>query len=319
MKRLERKIGFLAMELQDIKNNKGTLTLQVKSVEHLQTWLKKSDHLKQSELLIQHVDLSFGVLKDSLGLADLTKTWWLASSKEDEEQSLPLQVKTADEFKRSKTQSEILSVAKQQHMNTDIKKAVFQAIVGSEDYIQAFESVTRLGLKKQQEREIIKVLVQCCINEKKVFNKFYGLLAQRLCRYEPQSFRYSLKYTLWDYLKALDSYDVRQTANLARLYAMLIAKNDVPLHFLKVLDFGELSKPQQLFLFVLFDSIVDESSKEELKVVFRKGLKAGQAKANAQDSDAEPEDDKLGDFRRGLSEYLLTRFYLKKKRDGEMS
>ena len=35
MKRLERKVGFLNMELQDIKNNKGTMTLQVKSVEHL--------------------------------------------------------------------------------------------------------------------------------------------------------------------------------------------------------------------------------------------------------------------------------------------
>jgi hypothetical protein len=42
MKRLERKVGFLNMELQDIKNNKGTMTLQVKSVEHLQTWIKKS-------------------------------------------------------------------------------------------------------------------------------------------------------------------------------------------------------------------------------------------------------------------------------------
>ena len=94
-------------------------------------------------------------------------------------------------------------------MNTDIKKAVFQAIVGAEDYLQAFENVTRLNLKKQQEREIIKVIVQCCINEKKVFNKFYALLAQRLCRFDPQSFRYSLKYTLWDYLKALSGYDVR--------------------------------------------------------------------------------------------------------------
>jgi hypothetical protein len=27
MKRLERKVGFLNMELQDIKNNKGTMTL----------------------------------------------------------------------------------------------------------------------------------------------------------------------------------------------------------------------------------------------------------------------------------------------------
>jgi hypothetical protein len=49
--------------------------------------------------------------------------------------------------------------------------------VSAEDYVQAFENVTRLGLKKQQEREIVKVLIQCCINEKKIFNKFYGLLA----------------------------------------------------------------------------------------------------------------------------------------------
>ena len=45
MKRKERKIGFLAMELADIKNNKGTMTLQIKSIEHLQTWIKKNQKL----------------------------------------------------------------------------------------------------------------------------------------------------------------------------------------------------------------------------------------------------------------------------------
>ena len=45
--------------------------------------------------------------------------------------------------------SEILDIARKQHMNTDIKKAVFQAIVSSEDYVQAFENLTRLNLKKQ--------------------------------------------------------------------------------------------------------------------------------------------------------------------------
>jgi hypothetical protein len=35
IKRKDRKVTFLNMELQDIKNNKGTLTLQVKSIEHL--------------------------------------------------------------------------------------------------------------------------------------------------------------------------------------------------------------------------------------------------------------------------------------------
>ena len=107
-------------------------------------------------------------------------------------------------------------------MNTDIKKAVFQAIVSAEDYVQAFENLTRLNLKKQQEREIIKVLVHCCVQEKNLFNKFYGLLAQRLVKFDQQSYKYSLKYTLWDYLKTLGNYEVRQIANLAQLYGMLM-------------------------------------------------------------------------------------------------
>jgi nucleolar MIF4G domain-containing protein 1 len=49
---------------------------------------------------------------------------------------------------QKKNLSEIMDVARKQHMNTDIKKAVFQAIVSAEDYVQAFENVTRLNLKK---------------------------------------------------------------------------------------------------------------------------------------------------------------------------
>lgn len=35
MKQKEKKINFLTMELTDIKNNKGNVTLQVRSIEHL--------------------------------------------------------------------------------------------------------------------------------------------------------------------------------------------------------------------------------------------------------------------------------------------
>ena len=51
-----------------------------------------------------------------------------------------------------------------------------------------------------------------------------------------------MKYTLWDYLKTLTKFDIRQIANLAKLFGMLVSKNDVPLHFLKVLNFEELTK-----------------------------------------------------------------------------
>jgi nucleolar MIF4G domain-containing protein 1 len=61
-------------------------------------------------------------------------------------------------------------------MVTDIKKAVFQDIVGSEDYLEAFEKLNQLNLKKTQSREIVRVLLHCCLNEK-TYNPFYTLLA----------------------------------------------------------------------------------------------------------------------------------------------
>jgi len=38
---IDQKIKFLVLELQDIRNNKGNVTMQVRSIEHLQTWLKR--------------------------------------------------------------------------------------------------------------------------------------------------------------------------------------------------------------------------------------------------------------------------------------
>ncbi|CDW86880.1 nucleolar mif4g domain-containing protein 1 [Stylonychia lemnae] len=296
MKKKERKIGFLNMELQDIKNNKGTTTLQVKSIDHLQTWLKKNSKI-QSELTFQAVDLKAEVIDQFIDDdSSLSQKWWLPES--DKAKASDKYQKPRDFKGESKQASDIIELAKTQHMNTDIKKAVFQAIVGAEDYIQAFENCTRLNLKKQQEREIIKVLLHCCVNEKGVFNKFYALLAQRLCKFQPQSYRYSLKYSLWDYLKTLSKFDIRQIANLAKLFAFLIGENELPLHFLKVLQFDELSKPQNLFLYVLLDDIYERQSKDQIKIIFKKGM-----------------NEKHSEFRKGLSEYILTKYYLKKKKD----
>jgi len=54
---------------------------------------------------------------------------------------------------------EILESAKKLHMVTDVKKAVFQAIMMSDDYLHAYEQLMHLNLKKTQEREIVRVLL----------------------------------------------------------------------------------------------------------------------------------------------------------------
>lgn len=65
-------------------------------------------------------------------------------------------------------------------MNTDIRRDIFCVLMTAEDYLDAFEKIHHLGLKNQQQKEIIYVILNCCIQEKK-FNPYYAVLAQRLC------------------------------------------------------------------------------------------------------------------------------------------
>ena len=72
MKNKEKKINFLNLELTDIKNNKGAVTMQVRSIEHLQTWLTRDSKLS-SELNIQPLDLSATLMNENINTKG---KWW---------------------------------------------------------------------------------------------------------------------------------------------------------------------------------------------------------------------------------------------------
>jgi nucleolar MIF4G domain-containing protein 1 len=131
--------------------------------------------------------------------------------------------------------------------------------VQSEDYLQAFEQLNRLNLKKTQQREIVRVLFHCCLAEK-TFNPYYALVCQRLVKFDPTNYRYTVKYVIWDYLKGLDTLSITKVVNLSRICGFLLAHEDIPMHFFKVIDFTDvknLSKPTVLFLHLMLQAVLD--------------------------------------------------------------
>eukprot|EP00970_Alexandrium_tamarense_P000630 scaffold69_cov198-Alexandrium_tamarense.AAC.70 len=84
-------------------------------------------------------------------------------------------------------EDKLLALASSQRMNTDSRRAIFCIVMGSSDCEDAFEKLVRAGmLKPKAERDVIRVLVQCC-GEEKAFNPFYAFLAMRVCEYQPKS------------------------------------------------------------------------------------------------------------------------------------
>jgi nucleolar MIF4G domain-containing protein 1 len=49
-----------------------------------------------------------------------------------------------------------------------------------QDEMDAFEKLLKLGLKDQQEREIMHIAILCCMREK-TYNPYYALLIDKFC------------------------------------------------------------------------------------------------------------------------------------------
>ena len=74
----------------------------------------------------------------------------------------------------------LLKLAKAQHMNTDIRRRIFIAMMGAQDYVDAADRIAKLRLKKGQQPEVARVLVHVAGREKAP-NPYYALLGERLC------------------------------------------------------------------------------------------------------------------------------------------
>ena len=138
-------------------------------------------------------------------------------------------------------------LAKEQRMNTDVRRSIFIAIMSSSDSNDAYVRLLKLGLKRSQALEIPKVLVHCAGAEK-VYNPFYTFLSRRICR--DKKLKMALQFSLWDLFKRMGEaeneaegdggegadgeLELRSIVNLARMFGALIAEGGLSVGVLKV-------------------------------------------------------------------------------------
>jgi nucleolar MIF4G domain-containing protein 1 len=162
--------------------------------------------------------------------------------------------------KNSEQDEELLKLASKFRMNTDRKRGIFCIMMGGADCEDVFEKLCRSSmLKNQSERDTVRVLLECCGNEKS-YNKFYGHLADRICEYQPQC-KFSLQLAYWDAFKQFDTMDARKAANLAKLLLhLVVTKHTLRLMaVLKAIDVsdGDMEETSMLFLTILMSSILE--------------------------------------------------------------
>ncbi|CAM6129838.1 unnamed protein product [Calypogeia fissa] len=226
---LSKRVQFMLETICDIKNNKRQ-TKEVPTQSRLKKWLQKMG--------VEDVRLR-AVTWNSLLDPVKKGQWWLPSAGNTDQ-------RTDDDGKMAGAMDadipeadKMLQLAASQRMNTDSRTAVFCMVMSGEDYIDAFEKLLRMKLPGTQDREVLRVIVECCLQEK-LFNKYYSLLAAKLCDYD-KNHKFTLQYCLWDHFKQLDTMELRRSANLARFLAHMIGLYSLSLAVLKAVDFTDPS------------------------------------------------------------------------------
>ncbi|XP_049570948.1 nucleolar MIF4G domain-containing protein 1 [Orcinus orca] len=204
---------------------------------------------------------------DSVLNAERTGRWWIVGSAWSGAPMIDSgQQKTPRKQLTGTVSSKILELARKQRMNTDIRRNIFCTVMTSEDFLDAFEKLLKLGLKDQQEREIVHVLIDCCLQER-TYNPFYAFLAGKFCDYA-RSFQMTFQFSIWDKFRDLETLPATNFSNLVHLVAHLLKTKSLPLSILKVVEFSELDKPRVHFLRKVLHTLLMETEVEDLGLIF---------------------------------------------------
>jgi len=239
---VKKRMEYFVEILQGIKNNKKQALYDIlkQKIKPFINWLKSNRLV--SSINAGPVELDFQTLMDT------------------KEKSLEAKVIERDVLKKLAREGDLKGemalledIAIEQKMNTQIKKLIFTTIMTSIDHVDAFDKLIQLSLTSAQEREIIRVLVNCC-GQEKYYNPFYASLGRKICEYK-NDFRYTFKYVMWDHIKSLHRYTLRKINNLARFFADMMHTFALPIAILKALDFQAMSQYQIVFLNIVLEEV----------------------------------------------------------------
>ncbi|KAK8473384.1 hypothetical protein PHAVU_001G113700 [Phaseolus vulgaris] len=246
-KKNSKRMDFMLEIICDIKNNKRKPNEDSAHHTRIKKWLQK---LRVDDILIRGLKWS--------KLLDPNKKgqWWLSG---DAASSTVNVEEVADRIDKNVLETQrMLQLAAAQKMNTDARRAIFCIIMSGEDYIDAFEKLLRLELPGKQDRDIMRVLVECCLQEK-VFNKYYTVLASKLCEHD-KNHKFTLQFCLWDQLKELESMPLMRSMHLAKFVAEMVASFTLSLTALKTVDLNDITllTPKRIMHFrILFEAILE--------------------------------------------------------------
>lgn len=256
-----KRMEFMLETIFDIKNNKKKVKEDTLQHTRIKKWLQK---LRVESILVRGLKWSKLIDPNKKG------QWWLSGDMISLSNNENIE-NVAKKIDRENSEAQkMLQYAAGQRMNTDARRAIFCIIMSGEDYIDAFEKLLRLDLQGKQDREIMRVLVECCLQEK-VFNRYYCVLASKLCIHD-KNHKFTLQYCVWDHYTELESMQLMRSMHLAKLTAEMVSAFSLSLALLKKADLHDATQltAKKIMHFKMFFEAVFEYKDNVVWNIFKR-------------------------------------------------
>ncbi|KAK3180396.1 suppressor of glycerol defect [Lecanicillium sp. MT-2017a] len=258
---------FMVETINDLKNSKPKgkgLDSAIVS-EHVIRMKKRIGELKSQSRRLDGL-APMGVSLGDIEGADTKGKWWLvgasvpaksASEREKPDNTFSgSDVEMMDDEDMDFVLPDYPQKARAQGFNSAAQIAIFSALMSATSNDHAYKQYLHLKLKRDEQLEIVRVLVQCVGSETE-YNEFYALVAAQACG--NNRLRFAFQDRLWKIFRGLgeslfgeeaddeetaDSErmkDSRRLANVARFYAALVSDGSLTIGILKPLELPELN------------------------------------------------------------------------------
>lgn len=279
---------FMIESINDLKNNKVKAGASASAVNQDHTTrMKKLLGSLNSRKLKATEPLRIG-LKD-MEESDKRGKWWLVGASWAGRDGAPgKQAERAEEDEDEDTNSitldsdeevvpDLHELAREQNMNTDVRRSIFIAIMSASDYEDAYRRVTKLRLGKHRQKEVAYVVMQCAGAEQQ-YNVYYSLVARRLCG--DGRIRFAFQDSLWKLFRRLgesifgedaeeeeqddddddeaEATAVRRVFCVAKMFGFLVANGAQGLGVLKCLNLRYLRPKTRDFVEVMLITLFQE-------------------------------------------------------------
>lgn len=161
---------------------------------------------------------------------------------------------------------EIEDLSEQDLVN--LRRTVYLTIMNSVGYEECVHKLLKINLKEGEEYHLCNMIVESCAQDKS-YNRFYGLIAQRLCLVHSK-WQVEFEKTFEEQYATIHRLDTNKLRNISKFYSHLLYTDSMPWTVFEFIHLNEdeTTSASRIFIKFLLLDLVENLGLEKVKERF---------------------------------------------------